>query len=322
MLALAKDKKGGRMIRSALVCVGLGSFGLTSPAFAAGEILGGIAQIAGAVSSIVTPGIQAAGEAAVAGIQAGAAVAMTRIAADTTMYISAQNAGVALAQTAAAERINAYNQSSTTNRLGAQLQALREARQSQMELEKIRLDNEKEVNNMRIALAWQQQEANFKLAQMALKTQLVQAGLSTGFITKNSSLTTNRTLLGGNTVAAALPGRLLASIGGNAPAFTSLSVARTAQIQSQSAGKGLVSSLSTNGFVRGSTAGQQVRVASAAPILQSDLANFQQSVPTLGEARGGRARASVLVGAQGHSGYAVSGRPVMGKPSGRPLADR
>ncbi len=292
------------------------------PAFAAGEALQGAAAIVGAVGSIVAPAIQAAGQAAVAGIQAGASVAMTRIAADTSMYISAQNSRVALEQTWAAERINAYNQYSTTQRLDKQLTALREARESAASIERERLKNERELNDMRIQLSWQQAEANYKLAQMGLSAQLVQAGLSTGFIRKNSGANLTNTPIGGAPVGGFLGQRLLSSI--SPPPFRPpLAVART-QIGRLPVAASLAGGLRVNGFVRGSSAGSPVRVASAAPMLQSDLASFQQSVPAPGESyrNEGRSRASVLVGAQGHTGYAVSGRPVMGRPSGRAFADR
>jgi hypothetical protein len=325
MPLLAGNKKGGRYFEAALLC----ALSLGAPsAQGAGEILQGAAAIASAVSGIVTPAIKAQGEAAVAGIQAGASVAMTRIAADTSMYISTNNTNVALAQTYAAERINAYNQFSTTQRLDKQLSALREARESQASIERERLKNERELNDMRINLAYQQADANYKLAQMSLSSQLVQAGLSTGFARKNSGSELTSTALSLGNTGLTMPGqpsRLLASVGESLPTSAALPVARTSQIQMQPVGPGLAGTMSANGLVRGSSFGQEVRVASAAPMLQSDLANFQQSVQGPGEARAmGRSRSSVLVGAQqsGHTGNPVSGRPVLGRPSGRAFADR
>ncbi len=330
----AGKKKEGRNFYSALLCalpLLLGSASAHAELQqqqqgGVGGVLNGIAGIAGALSGIGTAAIEASKERAIEGINAATSVATTRISADTSMYISSNNTRVALEQTWAAERINAYNQQSTTSRLGAQLAELRSARESQASLERERMKNERELNDMRINLAYQQADANYKLAQMGLQSQLVQAGLSTGFVRKNSgSSITATTLLGARIREATQPNRLLSSIGAPPPNYGTLPVARLHPAQRYPSA--LAGTLSANGLVRGSSLGMPVRLASASPMLQSDLVNFQQSVAPRYENRGEmRARSSVLVGGlsqqSGHTGYGVSGRPVMGRPSGRAFAER
>ena len=110
----------------------------------AGAVLQGVAANIAAVSPIVTAGIQAQAEKAIAGINAEATVAMTRIASDTSKFLSTNQKEVALAQTFAAQNINTINQNGVTERLKMQLNELRDSREQQFELEREKLDMERE----------------------------------------------------------------------------------------------------------------------------------------------------------------------------------
>ena len=265
----------------------------------AGAVLQGVAANIAAVSPIVTAGIQAQAEKAIAGINAEATVAMTRIASDTSKFLSTNQKEVALAQTFAAQNINTINQNGVTERLKMQLNELRDSREQQFELEREKLDMERELNAARIDLAKKQADANLKLAEKTLDAQLVQAGLSTGFKRKNSGarLTSSGTLLGDDLsagsssvsgemalgVRSASSGRLLASLDkpeGGSTLPTSRETFRS-PLGVERPGIGVQNFIQSNSLARGSLPGSLVRRSelSDSPVraVASDLSQFNGS---------------------------------------------
>ncbi len=304
MLSRAGNNKGGRYLSAALLCA-LPLLFSASPALAAGEVLFGIAGIVGAIGNLASIGASVK----VAEIEAQKSVATTRIVEDTSLFLSSANARVALEQTYAAERINAYNQDSTTKRLDSQLASLASANQSKMELERERFQDQRELNTMQMALKWKQADANFELAKMSLSSQLVQAGLSTGFVSKNSgaALASTNLTQGNAGLVAAQPSRLLASVG-PPPGAAAVALSRAVQIQPRRMEQRLTGSLVANGFVRGSNPGRLV----ASPV-KSDLIAFLDQSDTRAARAAGRPHASAVVGASGHTSGPVSGRPIAGR---------
>lgn len=301
-----------------------------------GGVLQGGAAIASAISPIVTAGIQASANQAIAGVNAATSVATTRIASDTAKYLSTNQRDVALAQTQAAVNMNSLNQAAVTDRLGMQLAELRDAREQQFALDREKLMIEKELNQARIDLAYKQAEANKRLAEVTLQAELIKNGLSTGFKRRDSgsSLAVTSNLLGGGRSQTAAPpsiassapvttsgnamaDRLLASADSGGSRFPTLREARSATARTASAGA-LVSSLNRNLNARGSAPGAMARLENSLP--QSDLRTFRQSVraPASEPTSVGRSRTSSLRSTGTHSARGVTGRPVSGKPSERP----
>jgi len=156
--------------------------------------LNGAAAIAGAISPIVTAGIQASADKAIAGINAETSLAVTAINSETTKYLAAANAEVALAQAQTSQAINKINNDGQTERLGMQLAEVRAAREDAMAAEREKRWIEMYYNEQRIQLAKEQADANYKLAQATLQAQLVQQGLVSGVsrIDSSAGLTVRR----------------------------------------------------------------------------------------------------------------------------------
>jgi hypothetical protein len=147
----------------------------------AGAILEGIAANIQAAAPAVIAGIQAKADVDIAKINSKAQLDMTQISADTSKFLAEKQSEVALYQAQTAKDINLINQTGQTERLEKQLSEVRAARIDARDAERERLRYEQYYNQQRIALAYKQANDNQKLARATLDSQLVQAGLKTGF---------------------------------------------------------------------------------------------------------------------------------------------
>jgi len=153
----------------------------------AGAVLGGVAQIIAATSPMVTAGIQASADKAMAGIQADAQIKQTAEVAGATIFNSQIQKDIAINDAKTAQAINTQNNDGVTERLGMQLKELSDVRKENFDLSREKLYMDDQYNKQLLALKWQEATAAYEYQKMALKAALVQSGFSSGFIQKDSS---------------------------------------------------------------------------------------------------------------------------------------
>lgn len=259
----------------------------------AASALYGAASVIGSIAPTVTSGIQASADMHNADVAARTAEMQTRVAMETTKYLSTAQTFTTLAQTMATLNINRINQQGETDRLAMQLGVLRENREAQFKLEREKLALEWELNRAKIDLAMRQSQANYQLARMQLQMEMVKAGLSTGFVTKNSGsgLTVSSVLMGQNSKV------ILANTTAPRAAPWTERLPSSAYGPSASRARGplgvrdggtVAQQLSLNALARGSRPGSLIRRSPTALGL-SDLSRFEPSLwPGLVEPRHSR----------------------------------
>lgn len=297
-----------------------------------GEILQGVAGIAGAIAPIAVAGIQSKADVAIAGINARTAIGTTQIQAATSKELASIAAEVALAQAETSAEINKINNAGQTERLGMQLAELRAARESSMEAEREKRMYEMELNRERIALATKQADDNFKLAKATLQANLVQAGLVSGFKTMDSSkglsvrsvLTpgggaTPAVAMGTGLVANATPVENRASVRLLRAANGELVTTGTAGARSETSQRLLASLSSGNAILRNTRArgiGAQVNALMAGstpslrvrtPVPTSELAAFRATIADAGPRHVERRDDTPTTPQGGHSGGGTRG---------------
>lgn len=239
---------------------------------------------------------EAAGSASAAKAYANSQLQQTAIVSGAAVGLGAISAQVALGQINAAVNINSTNQDAVTERLNMQLSALRDARDAQFAIDQKRFEYEKELNTIRIDLAKQQAEANYRLAQMTLNAQLVQAGLSSGFQNKNSgsSLEVSNTYFaargpqsGSSSLDFAPSSSTSDESGNNSPLPGATVASQLSSLATGSSSSPSTSTISANLAARGARLGLDAPKAGL-PVAQSDLMSFQSTVETSSDASQGQ----------------------------------
>lgn len=153
----------------------------------AAEVLFGLAAIMAAASPMVAASIQAKADTKIAKINANAQMTMTKMSSDTSKALAEQQKEIALTQAEIAKNISKENQDSTTQRLSMQLAELKVARQDATAADSRKLAYQQELDRERITLAKQQADETVRLANVQVRAQLMQAGMSQGFTRSQDS---------------------------------------------------------------------------------------------------------------------------------------
>lgn len=239
----------------------------------AGGILAGVAAIIQAAAPIGVAAIQAKADVKIAQIQTDTTKEVSYLQSDLTKDLAGKQQNIEFARIGATAEINRINNEAATDRLAMQLAEVRDARKDALQSEREKRHIEWQYNQQRIALARQQAADNYKLAQMTLNAQLVQAGLITGMRSIDSSkgLKVTRVSFGNQPVSVSTLSRPQYSfVDSTFTARGAISRFRVGGSIGRGAFQDSVASGSTNAFPN--------RLAAA----QIDLTSFRQSVSVPG----------------------------------------
>lgn len=165
---------------------------LSAPkAYAEADALMGTAAIIGAASSGVVAGIQAGADVAVTKTNADAQLKMTQITADNSKYLADSQERNSFFQTMMAQTINSQNNKAQTDRLMLMLQEQAAARNQQYQLKAEDRAEDYRFKMMQMQLAQKQSDDDYKLGLLKLEASKVQAGMSSGFKNVTSNLTSS-----------------------------------------------------------------------------------------------------------------------------------
>lgn len=153
------------------------------------DFLFGIAAIIAAAAPMVAAAVQADADKKIAKINANAQITMTEMSANTSKYLANQQKDIAVQQATIAADISKQNQDSATKRLDMQLAELRTARQEANAVDEKKRQYQQQLDQERVKLAKEQAQETIRLANVQMRAQLTQAGLSQGFSRSQNSAT-------------------------------------------------------------------------------------------------------------------------------------